>query len=101
MPSGPVKHRKPKSANSETNRNVTIGASFRPRFNHTHCSRPCLGRHVWCYPSCVKPPFRTPKLIQHTASLSRAISFALEKLDPLLRHAKFQSFERSLPPIVR
>ena len=89
MPSGPVKHRKPKSANTARNRNVIIGTSLRPRFNHTHCSRPDLGRRVWCYRSFVKRSFRTPKPIRHSDSISRAISFAHETLDSLPRQRKF------------
>jgi hypothetical protein len=49
IPSGPVKHRNPKIANTATNRNVTMSASLRPRFNHMHCRECDLARHVSRY----------------------------------------------------
>src|SRR5258708_38985204 len=47
-PSGPVKHRNGKIANTATNSNGTTRASYRPCSNHEHYRRPDPGRDVWC-----------------------------------------------------
>ena len=88
-PSGPVKHRKPKIANTATNRSVIMRASLRPRFSHPHCRRPDPAREGWSYRSFVKRPFQTSKPIRQNASTSRAISFAHETLELLPRRRKF------------
>src|SRR5260370_41206612 len=100
-PPGSVKHRNPKIANAAITKNVIMRVSLCSGFNHTHCSRLDLAAHVAYYRSLGKRPFQTSKLIRHSASISRAISFAHETLEPLPRLLKFPSFERSLRSIAR
>ena len=78
-----------KAQKRPTNRNVIMKASLRRDSSHTHCRRPDLGREVWSCRSFVKRSFRTPEPIRHSDSISRAISFAHEPLEPLPRQRKF------------
>jgi hypothetical protein len=89
IPFRPVKERKIKIANTATNRNVTIRASVRSRFNHTHCSPLDLARCVSCCRSFATFSLRTSKPVRQSASISRAISFAHETSGPLARKRKF------------
>ena len=101
IPSVLVKHRKTKIANTATKNRVTIRASLRSWFNHTHCRSPDRARYVSCYRSFGKFYLRIAKLVGLGDSISPAISFFRETSGPSTPQGKFPAFGPSLPRIVR
>jgi len=88
-PSGPMKHRNPKIANTAMSRTVIIRASFRYHFNLTHCRPSDLARYVSCYRSFSKSSLRFGKLARRCTPISRAIFFFRETSGPSTHQRKF------------